>query len=74
MWRCAVARGGGEYEGEGDAAGEMEGLGTKRYADSSFLFEWGEIEHCLLPVRTPQGSRARAWEPPFTMRKEGLGE
>jgi hypothetical protein len=30
----------GEYE-RAQPAGEMEGLGTKRYADGS-VFEWGE--------------------------------
>ncbi len=42
MWWCAFCEAvDGENEGERNAAVEMEGLGTKRYADGS-VFEWGE--------------------------------
>ncbi len=37
MWWCEAVD--GEYEGERNAAGEMEGLGTKRYAVGSVYDE-----------------------------------
>ena len=48
----------GEYEGELNAAGEMEGLGTKRYADGSVI-ECESRANNTPPRSYPTGESAR---------------